>query len=301
MHTNKPIVVVTGATGRQGGSVINHLLQSGKYSLRGTTKDANSEAANNLKKKGVEVVKVDINKVDELVKAFQGAHAVFGVTNSYEKETLLNHFIEVRQGRNMVDAAKATGVQHFIWSALHDVDDISGGKIKVPHFTQKNWIQKYAIVQEVPSTFVYPGFYMSNFSEYFKPQVHNGVVTFSLPLKQETQLPLIDIADTGAWVLPVIENREKFLGKKVHMASQYVSMAELAQTYGKVFNRKAQFNSITSEVFASYGASEEFVHMMKWFDKFGYFNGEDISESVVLAGSNINTLEKWFKKSGPLV
>ncbi|KAJ7255443.1 hypothetical protein B0H12DRAFT_1323184 [Mycena haematopus] len=82
-----PLVAVVGATGIQGGSVIKALSESDKpYRIRGFTRDPTKPAAETLKKKGVEMVAVDLvleNK-EEVFKAFTGADYAFLVTNFWE-------------------------------------------------------------------------------------------------------------------------------------------------------------------------------------------------------------------------
>jgi uncharacterized protein YbjT (DUF2867 family) len=75
---SKPIVVVTGATGAQGGSVISALLKDGKYRIRGCTRDVNSEKAKQLAARGVDMARVDTTSKVDLLAAFKDAHAVFG-------------------------------------------------------------------------------------------------------------------------------------------------------------------------------------------------------------------------------
>jgi uncharacterized protein YbjT (DUF2867 family) len=75
---SKNLVVVTGATGAQGGSVIEALLKDGKYRIRGCTRDVNSEKAKQLAAKGVELAKAEISSKAEMVAAFKDAYAVFG-------------------------------------------------------------------------------------------------------------------------------------------------------------------------------------------------------------------------------
>jgi uncharacterized protein YbjT (DUF2867 family) len=89
---NKPIVVVTGVTGAQGGSVADALLKSGKWHVRGITRKPDSDKAKEWAKKGVEIVKADLGNKAELEKAFKGSTAVFAVTNFWDPEVQKKHF-----------------------------------------------------------------------------------------------------------------------------------------------------------------------------------------------------------------
>ena len=108
------LVGVVGATGTQGGSVVKYLLAAGSFRLRGICRNADSPAAQRLKTKGVEVVSTNLDDVDRLKQAFRGCDFVYGVTNFWEH----GEDGETRQGKNMVDAAKAEGVRHFVFSTM---------------------------------------------------------------------------------------------------------------------------------------------------------------------------------------
>ena len=64
------LVVVLGATGGQGGSVILTLLKDGSYNLRGLCRDPSSQKAQALTEKGIEMVKVNIDDEESLIAAF---------------------------------------------------------------------------------------------------------------------------------------------------------------------------------------------------------------------------------------
>ena len=109
-----PIVAVVGCTGIQGGSVVKHLLESQRFRLRGLTRQPDSEKVNKLRREGVDVVKADLDDVDSLREAFRESHGVFAVTNCWEH----GWDAETRHGINMVNAAQAEGVKHFVWSTM---------------------------------------------------------------------------------------------------------------------------------------------------------------------------------------
>src|SRR5512138_154449 len=143
---DKKIIAVVGSTGAQGGGLVRAILnepESG-FSARAITRDVNSEKAKALAKLGAEVVAGNVDDVESMKKAFQGAYGAYCVTFFWE------HFSperETAQGRNLAIAAKDAGVKHAIWSTFEDVrryvplDDnrmpTLQGKYKVPHFDAK--------------------------------------------------------------------------------------------------------------------------------------------------------------------
>ncbi|KAI9216103.1 NmrA-like domain-containing protein, partial [Blastocladiella britannica] len=160
-----PIIAIVGATGTQGGSVVNALLSDEfktRWAVRALTRNPDSDAAKALVARGATVAKIDLNDPSTIAPAFAGAAAVFAVTNVFGLAAHGPYFEEV-QGNAMADAAKAAGVRHFVWSTLADVERMSGGKYSVPFFTAKARVAAYTRAIGLPSTYVHAGFYMSNF------------------------------------------------------------------------------------------------------------------------------------------
>src|SRR6187549_306836 len=119
----KKTIAVIGATGSQGKGVVNALVKEGVFNVRAITRNPEKYSG-----KAHNVVFGDLSNLQSLKDAFQNAYGVFAVTNFWEGAD------EIAQGKNAIEAAKAMGVQHFIWSTLPDVESISNGEFDVPHF-----------------------------------------------------------------------------------------------------------------------------------------------------------------------
>jgi uncharacterized protein YbjT (DUF2867 family) len=290
------IVLVTGATGAQGGSVVDALLQDGKWKVRGLTRDPTSAKAKALADKGVEVVKGDLNNKEELTNALQGVYGVFAVTNFWDPDIFPNNIHrEEQQGKQLADIAKQQGIKHFLWSSLHDTKAVSGGKLEVPHFSGKNHVEKYIQQIGLPATYVYPGFYFSNIGLLGKAD-EQGNVTLALSVNPDTKVPIFDATnDTGKFVVEILNNPDKFLGKKVHMATEYITFPQLVESLSKATGKKYSFYPATRETLAGYGVPEEFLIMFDWFREYGYYNGEDISENVKTF-KGLTTLEDYAQR-----
>jgi len=80
------LLVVFGATGQQGGSIIDYVLNDAElaklYHLRALTRNPSSSSSQSLKSKGVDVVKADNGDESSLKEALNGAHTVFATTNT---------------------------------------------------------------------------------------------------------------------------------------------------------------------------------------------------------------------------
>ena len=108
-HVDKTILV-SGATGKQGGALLKYLLTD-CWRIRGLTRNPRGRAAQELSKCGVEVVQGDMDDVESLKHAMRGAHGVYSVQDFWT----VGARREVQHGKNMADAARAAGVQHFLY------------------------------------------------------------------------------------------------------------------------------------------------------------------------------------------
>ncbi|KAJ0284022.1 hypothetical protein CBS470a_007068 [Colletotrichum nupharicola] len=165
------IVAVIGATGAQGGSVVNQLLQDPKWKVRGITRNANSANAKSLAEKGVEVVTADVNDESSLVKAFEGAAAAFVVTTYWESVPTLGRdgagLEELEQLKNLARAAsQSTTLNHYVISSLPHADKASNGRLKVPHLDYKqqaiDWMIENTPELWSKTTEFWLGWYTSN-------------------------------------------------------------------------------------------------------------------------------------------
>ncbi|MDH4070884.1 MAG: NmrA/HSCARG family protein, partial [Ignavibacteria bacterium] len=185
----KKIIVVIGATGSQGKGVVNALVNRGAFHVRAVTR--NPEAYSG---QAHEAVKADLIDTDSLKNAFRNAYGVFAVTNFWEGAD------ELAQGKNAIEAAKESGVQHFIWSTLPNVESISHGEFNVPHFTGKAQVD--ALVRNAGfkyHTFVQPPFYYQNLTGMISPQPKDdGTIGWTLPIHPHSKvIHMSDINDLG--------------------------------------------------------------------------------------------------------
>lgn len=151
------LIVVIGATGGQGGGVVNSFLNDPEFRIRGVTRNANSEKAKALAARGVEMVVADQKDEASLDRAFEGAYAIFAVTDYYEhfftkgKEAAME--IEYMYGTNMAKAAsKVATLKRYVWSTLPHTSTITQGKAIVPHFEGKGRVNAF-IKENLPELY----------------------------------------------------------------------------------------------------------------------------------------------------
>ena len=158
-----PSVLVTGATGQQGGALARHLLRQG-YRVRALTRRTDSAPAKALEAMGAELVPGDFEDMASLEQAARRADIVFAMATPFEAGI----YAEVRHGLHLVDAARLAGVKHFIYSSVAGADQRTG----IPHFDSKHEVERYLRRSGLPYTIVAPTFFMENF---LGPMVRQGL------------------------------------------------------------------------------------------------------------------------------
>jgi uncharacterized protein YbjT (DUF2867 family) len=259
------IILVTGATGLQGGSVARHLQRDGRFKVRALTRDGSSARAEGLQKLGVEVIEGDLADRASLKSALDGAYGVFGVTNYWE------HFDkEIEHGKNLTDAAAESEIQHFVCSTLPSPREITGGELSVPHLETKAEIERYVKKRGLPATFVHVAFYYENFFSYFPPRKQeDGSYAFGFP-QSDTPLTAVCVEDLGGVVAAVFNDRDRFLGRTVTVAGDVLPPQEYAAAMTGVLGKQVRYNYIPREVFASFGfpGAEDLADMFEYNRRF---------------------------------
>ncbi|MCG3112296.1 MAG: NmrA/HSCARG family protein [Candidatus Manganitrophus sp. SB1] len=260
---NKKIIAVVGATGAQGGGLVRAILndkESG-FAVRALTRNVNSDKAKALAQQGVEVVAADIDDVESVKKAFDGAYGAFCLTNFWE------HFSaekEVAQAKNMAKAAKQAGVQHVIWSTLEDTRKwvplsdnrmpTLHGKYKVPHFDGKGEADQVFGQAGAPTTLLLTSFYWDNMI-YFgmgPKKGPDGKLAITMPMGDK-KLPGIAAEDIGKCALGIFKKGREYIGKTVGIAGEHLTGAQMAASLTKALGREVRYNDVPPEVYRSFG------------------------------------------------
>ncbi|KAL7933216.1 NAD(P)-binding protein [Trichoderma chlorosporum] len=262
--TAKKLVTVVGGTGAQGGSVVDHLLNKPQeYAIRAVTRSPESEAAEALAARGVEVVQAELTDIVALKAAFAGSYAIFAVTNFWglfseaqtespeEKDIAIlaakAEEIETQMGITMVDAALATdSLRHYVWSSLADAYTITGGKSKPPHYESKAKVTpiyvpvtgEYILLQATPSD---------------QPAACIGNARYNFGIFVEAVLAQPDMTRGG---------------KTVSAAVERTALGGMLQSWAEAHNVKATYVQIPRDTFDSVFSMEaqEFTVGMEFWD-----------------------------------
>jgi len=296
----KRLVTVVGATGVQGGSVVRHLLKDGKFQVRGVTRNSTSEASKALAALGVEVVVADLGHKDQLVKAFAGSWAVFGVTNSWQADNLQSHEmeLELKWGYNLVDAAVEAKVEVYVHAALDDIAGATGGKAKAVHFTVKHRALERARKSTIPTVVAYySGNYASNLEYFGNARVAaDGAIEFGWGIvRADVGMPLVDEQDHGLYVVGILNNPSKYSGKIVR-SGRYISFPQMAATFQQVTGRKARFFREDEAEFKK-TANPHIYDSTHTFSTVGYYLGADLTQDNA-DFPQAGTFESWLRRTG---
>ncbi len=289
---NKTIAVI-GATGSQGKGVVNALIKEGSFNVRAITR--NPEKYSGM---AHEVVKADLTDLSSLTDAFKNAYGVFVVTNFWEGAD------EIVQGKTAVQAAKAAGVNHFIWSTLPDVEKVSNGKFDVPHFTGKANVDTFVKEAGFENyTFVQPPFYFQNLAGQMGAQTQqDGSMGWTLPIDPTVKgIHMSDINDLGKVVAGAFLNPEKVgNGSYLSLATELNSFNDVLDAF-KANGKEYGFNQVPTEVFSGFfeGAGE-IAQMLAYFETHTYM-GPDSEAQIQLAKDiateEFTTLDEWIKQN----
>ena len=256
--SRKLSVLVMGATGQQGGSVVKHLAPQG-HRIRTLTRNPGSPKAKQLAEQGVEVLKGDFTDSDSLVKAARGMDTVFAMTTPFEA----GMEAETQQGIAVADAVKQAGVGHLVFTSVASADRQTG----VPHFDSKYKVEQHIASLNIPHTIIAPVFFLDNwFSPWFLPSIQEGTLKLAMPADRPLQQ--ISVDNIGAFAAAMIERRKEVFGKRFDIAGDELTGKETVAAISKASGRTIGYEGFDPEYMRADNA--DFAEMFSWFNKVGY-------------------------------
>ncbi|MBI1911123.1 MAG: NmrA/HSCARG family protein [Deltaproteobacteria bacterium] len=282
MNTTK-IILVTGATGHQGGAVAKALLDKG-FQVRALTRDPIKPAAEVLTRRGAQVVRGDLNDRASISDILRGVYGVFSVQTFFEQGTEG----EVLQGKLLAEEAKAAGIEHFIYSSVVSADKKTG----VPHFESKWQIEEHIRSLGLKATIFRPVFFMYNFNS---PQLYQSILNGTLPLalKPETKLYMLAVEDHAAFVAMAFEKPNDYMGKAIELAGDVMTMPEAADVLSRVMNRPVKFVEVPISEVRKFSA--DLAKMFQWF------NEQRVNIDIKALRNmhpGLRSFEAWLRETG---
>jgi uncharacterized protein YbjT (DUF2867 family) len=254
--------------------------------VRGLTRDPQKPAAQALADTGAEVVWADNDDPESLRLAFTGAYGVFSAISFWEGGPQS----EISQGKNIADAVKAAGVQHFIYSSVEGAERDSG----IPHFESKWQVEQYIQQLGLPATILRPVEFMENFN-WSRAAITNGTLP-SQGLRPSRKKMYIAVDDIGAFTAIAFEHPEQYLGKAIALAGDAQTEQEIAETLGRVIGRPVQL--VPPQPLDRPGMDEEarndLMKMITWFDEEGYQADIPHLRSIY---PPLQNLETWLRRN----
>jgi len=237
--------------------VARKLLERG-FAVRALTRDTKKPAAKELAGIGAEVVEGDLDDRASIERALEGVRGVFSVQQF--AETGVEG--EVRQGKALADAAKETGVEHFVYSSVGSAHKETG----IPHFDSKWEVEEHARGIGLPCTVLRPVFFMQNW-EWMREPILGGALP--QPLDPEKPLQNVAVEDIGAFAALAFENPDQWIGREVDLAGDEMTMTDIAGAFSRVTGREVSYVQTPWDQFEEQ-MGEEFAVMYRWFDDVGY-------------------------------
>ena len=279
-------VLVTGATGRQGGAVVRHMLSKG-WTLRALTRNTSSYAAQELARRGVELAQGDLEDPASLTRAVQGVYGVFSVQDFWA----VGAKREIQQGKSLAEAAKKQGVQHFVYSSAGGAERNTG----ITHFDSKWEVEKHIRNLKLPATIFRPAAFMET---YHILEVEIGILKGKLtdPIRGDKPYQTIATDDIGAFVALAFERPKDFIVLELEIAGSELTNLEAAKVFSRVMGKPVKFQRLPMPIVRLF-LGKEFYQMFRWFNEAGF--KADINDlRRRYPDVHLHTLEEWLREEG---
>jgi uncharacterized protein YbjT (DUF2867 family) len=275
-NNNERLILVIGATGRQGGAVYRHLQKQG-FKLRALVRDPNSNQARQLMAYGENVLQGSLDDPDSLMRAMDGMHGVFSV-QPYSTN-------EIQQGVAVIEAAKRQGVSHFVYSSVGAADEKTG----IPHFESKIKVEEHLLSSGLQYTIVRPVFFMENWHRGFGASIRNGQL--QQPLSPTTTLQMVAVDDIGAFAALAFEQPDQWKNRTFSLAGDELSVQQIADAFSRVTARDVKYVRVSWDQFEK-NMGRELTEMYHWFEEKGFhFNIQQVRGEYPLT----HTFDRWLE------
>jgi uncharacterized protein YbjT (DUF2867 family) len=272
------LILITGATGHQGGATIRHLAKQGGFRLRAMTRKPGGDAANALVKLGVEVVAGDLDDAASLERALAGAWGVYAVQNTWEAGVEK----EEAQGKRLAQVARKAGVQRYVYASVGSAHKATG----IPHFDNKFRVEETVKGLGFPSyAVIRPVFFMENLLAPFALQ-GDKIINALAPT---TKLQMVAADDIGKFGARAFIEASAHHNAEVDIAGDAVTLVEGAAAVSEIVGRPVTYQPIP--IAAVRQNSEDTALMLEWFERVGY--SADIPSLEKTWGIRPLTLRQW--------
>ena len=287
MAGNGENLLITGATGRQGGAVLRHLVKQGGWKLRALVHRPDPRGIDELRQQGVEVVQGDLDDVSSLEIAARGVYGIYSVQNFWA----VGAKREVQQGKNIAAVAKKAGVSHFVYSSVGGAERNTG----IAHWESKWEIENYIRQLGLPATILRPVSFMET---YHILEVEVGILKGKLsdPIRGDKRYQTIATDDIGAFAALAFTRPKDFIGLELEIAGSELTNLEAARVFSRVMGKPIKFRKLPLPLVRLL-LGKEFYLMFRWFNEAGYkANIPELKRRYPEV--HLHSLEEWLREDG---
>jgi uncharacterized protein YbjT (DUF2867 family) len=277
---SEKLVLITGATGHQGGATLRHLAKRGGFKLRALTRKPDGDAAKALAALGAEIVAGDLDDAASLEKALTGAWGVYAVQNTWEAGVEK----EEEQGKRLAKLARDKNVERFVYASVGSAHKATG----IPHFENKFRVEQTVKALGFPSyAIIRPVFFMENLLSPWS--LVGDKLAFGLP--PDTKLQMIAADDIGKFGSKAFADADQLKNVDFDIAGDAVTMTEAAAALSPVVGKTLTFQQVPMEAVRQ--QSEDVALMVEWFEKVGY--SADIASQEKKYGIRALSFAEWIR------
>lgn len=234
-------IAVFGATGQQGGAVVDALLDH-KARVRALVRNPQSDRAQELAARGVELAAIRVDDPASLAAALATVEGFYFMTP--EANSLEEVEAEIRIGTALVDAAVEAGVPHVVFNSVFGAERESG----VPHHDSKHWIEEHLRKSGLRATMVRATAFMENFASVMAPSLEHGEIVLRLPLPEDVALKMISVRDIGRVAAALLLDPAKAPGGAVALVGDELTGPRIAAAFGTRAGLPARYEALPLSV-----------------------------------------------------
>ncbi|MEU0840834.1 NmrA/HSCARG family protein [Streptomyces sp. NPDC005962] len=279
-------IAVFGGTGQQGGSVIDALLTHGAH-VRALVRNPESDRAQALADRGVELARIQIGDATSLSTALKGVDAFFFMTTP-AGHTLADIEGETQLGTALVDAAVTAAVPHVVFSSVGGAERNSG----IPHFESKRRVEEYLQQSGLRATIVRPVAFMENFS-FLAPSIEQGEIVLRIPLPDGIPLQMVAVHDIGRMSAALLLGTAEAPGGTIEIAGDERTGSQIAAAFGEHAGLPARYEALPLKVLDD---NPDTQAMFRWFAETPAYQAD--IDAVKAIEPSAWDLPTWLRSSG---
>jgi uncharacterized protein YbjT (DUF2867 family) len=279
---DRGIVAVTGATGRQGRAVVRALLAEG-WRVRGLTRDPARERARALAALGAEMVLADMEDPAALDRAFNGVHGVYSVQN--HQISRLDG--EIRQGRNVAEAAKRADVAHLVYGSAGTGERGTG----IGSWESKLDVEERLRELDLPVTVLRPTAFMELMTD---PAFYPAVGVWHVWPKLaggSFEVLWLSCEDLGVIAGKVFADPQRYIGRDLTLAADRRSLDECRHIYARVYGRNPR--RFPMPVWMLQRFAPDTIALWRWLRATAFDTDLDVARSIHPTALGV---EAWLRQ-----